>query len=219
MGSTNNYSTGSPFRVKIEGDYREDSEDDAPKATPISPGLAPILEESDEEMMTSSEPNLKSKKKRRGRKKKSVPGMMPMIPVLVMNPYVNMEPGQMPTFRPGKSGQVPYQVAFMQPPPPARVAKQTKRRKVKNNSKGHTVSFNSEVSLSPEPSATNLHPHSGNMLMFSSLRVKKTKAPVVDSVMPIEGESFTGHASMSVGTVTKSSKGIIKKDSSTGKKF
>ena len=209
--------------MKIEGDYRDDSEDDAPKATPISPGLAPILEDSDEEMMTSSEPNVKSKKKRSGRKKKSVPGTMPMIPVLVMNPYVNMEPGQMPTFRPGKSGQVPYQIAFMQPPPPARVAKHTKRKG--KNSKGHTVSFNSEVSLSPEPSTTNLHPHSGNMLMFSSLRVKKTKAPVVDNVMPIEGESFTGHASMSVGTVTKSSKtmkGTMKKsfsDSSTRKKF
>ena len=208
--------------MKIEGDYCDDSEDDAPKATPISPGLAPIIEESDEEMMTSSEPNIKTKKKRRGRKKKPVPGMMPMMPVLVMNPYVNLEPGQMPMFQPGKSGQVPYQVAFMQPPPPhTRGTKRTKRKA--KNSKGHTVSFNSQVSLSPDSSTTDLHSSSGGMLTFSSLRVKKTKPPVADNVMTSKGESFTGHASMSVATVTKSSrtvKGIIKKsESSAGRKF
>ena len=205
----------------MEGDYSADSDDDALKATPISPGLAPILEESDEDMVTSSEPNVQTKKRRGRKKKKAVAGMMPMMPVLVMNPYVNMEPGQMPTFRPGKSGQVPYQIAFMQPPP-RQSSKETKRKKAK----GRTVSFNSEVSLSPEPSTTDLHSNSNKMLTFSSLRMKERKmAPVVDNAMPTEGE-FVGHASMNVGTVTKSSKtlkGIMKKSSSDslagGKKF
>ena len=174
------------------------------------------MEESDEEMVTSSEPNVRAKKRKK--KRKGVAGMMPMMPVLVMNPYVNMEPGQMPMFRPGKSGQVPYQYAFTQmamQQPSSRGTKRTKRKAQVKNSKGHTVSFNSEVSLSPESSSTNLQPHSSKMLTFSSLRVKKSKT-AGDVVTPTVGGSFTGHASMNVRTVTKKTvvKGIMKKSTS-----
>ena len=211
--------TGSPFRVNITGEYLgDDTGDDAPKATPISPGLDPIMEDSDEEMVTSSEPNVR-KKKKKTKKNKSVPGMMPMMPVLVMNPYMNLEPGQMPIFHSGRGGQVPYQLAFMQKPASTRGTKRGTKRTKKGgvkNSKGHTVSFNSEVSLSPETSSTNLHSHSNKMLTFSSLRVKKTKNSS-DDVVPKVGGSFTGHASMNIGTVTKTStvmKGIMKKSTS-----
>ena len=213
--------TGSPFRVNITGDYiRDDSTDNAPRATPISPGLEPIMEESeDDEMVVSSEPTMR-KRKRGKKKKKGVVGggMIPMMPVLVMNPYVNLEPGQMPTFHPGKNGQVPYQVAFtpmaMQPPS-SRGTKHRKKASAKN-SKGHTVSFDSKVSLSPDPSSTNLNSRSGKMLTFSSLRVKKTKSSDEDASKV--GGSFTGHASMNIGTVTNKSstvvKGIMKKSTS-----
>lgn len=205
--------------MSIEGNYESDSDDEAPKATPISPGLDPIMEESDEEMMTSSEPNVRQRKKKNKKKKKTTKaGVVPMMPVFVMNPYMNVEPGQMPTFRSGKSGQVPYQLAFSPMQVEGTSRHRSKKKKQVKNSKGHTVSFNSEVGVSPDPSTTSL-PQLGKMLTFSSLRVKKEKKK---DVVVLAGGSYTGHASMDISTVTKNSgvvkKGIMKKspsDSST----
>ena len=202
--------------MKIEGEYESDSSDEHPKATPISPGLDPIMEESDEEMMTSSEPYIRRRKERSKKKKKTAKGgaAVPMMPVFVMNPYMNVEPGQMPTFRSGKKGQVPYQLAFapMQVEP---TGKRRPKKKQAQNSKGHTVSFNAKVGVSPDPSTSSL-PQSGKMLTFSSLRVKKEKKGELE-VVPVSG-SYTGHASMNISTITKNSavvkKGIMKKSSS-----
>ena len=184
------------------------------------------MEESDEDMVTSSEPNMARKKGKKGKHRRGGAGRgIPMMPVVVMNPYMNVEPGQMPTFRPGKNGQVPYQLAFAPMPmamrPPGKSAK--KKTKIKN-SKGHTVSFNSAVAVGPESSKPS---QSGKMMTFSNLQqVKKQhKRSKSAEAMPVGG-SFTGHASMNVTTITKNSKvvkkGIIKKsasDSSTiGKK-
>jgi filamin len=209
---------GSPFRVKIEGEYISDSSDNAPQATPISPGLDPIMEESDEEMVTSSEPNMQRRKKKgKQKRKRKQGGVVPMMPVLVMNPYMNVEPGQMPTFRPGKNGQVPYQLAFA-PMPMQKPTKRPKKKSVKN-SKGHTVSFNSEIGVSPPSSSASL-PQSDKMMTFSSLqqvRKQQHKRRKSAEAVPIGG-AFTGHASMDVSTITKNSsvvkKGIIKKSSS-----
>ena len=207
---------GSPFRVKIEGDYIPDSNDNALQATPISPGLDPIMEESDEEMVTSSEPSMqrnKKKGKQKGKRKRG--GMVPMMPVLVMNPNMNMEPGQMPMFRPGKNGQVPYQLAFA--PIPMRKSTKLPKKNVKN-SKGHTVSFNSEVGVSPPSSSTELPQHD-KMMTFSSLRqVQKQHTRTKSAEAAPIGGAFTGHASMDVSTITKNSsvvkKGIMKKSTS-----
>ena len=201
--------------MKIEGDYLSDSSD-GPQATPISPGLEPIMEESDEDMVTSSEPNMHRKKK--GKKGKKKRGMVPMMPVVLVNPYMNVAPGQMPTFHPGKNGQVPYQLAFA-PMPVARTQSSTPTKR-KKNVKGHTVSFNSQVGVSPEPSTTALS-QSNKMMTFSNLRQvmnpKQHKRSKSVEAVPAGG-SFTGHASMDVSTITKNSnvvkKGIMKKSSS-----
>lgn len=172
-------------------------------------------------MVTSSEPVLSKKKKKTKKKKQMMTGMMPMMPVFVMNPYMNMEPGQMPKFHPGKTGQVPYQLAFapmaMQPPPKGK-RNTTKKKSTVKNLKGHTVSFSSNVSLSPDPSTTNLQSQSNKMMTFSHLQQKQMrKTRSATAVVPADG-SFTGHGSIDVNTVTKNStvlkRGIMKKSAS-----
>lgn len=194
---------GSPFRVKITGDMVSDESSDGPQATPIAPGLEPIMEESDEEDRTTSEPNMKQRKKVKKKKHRKGSGGVQMMPILVMNPnYTQTNTEQMPTFRPGRDGQVPYQLAF---------APMAMQRPKKANNKGHTVSFNSNVDVSPHPSNTAIV-QSNKMMTFSSLRQmgrKHHRSSSVPSPLPVEG-SFTGHASVDVNTVTKHSK-VVKR--------
>ena len=67
----------------------------------------------------------RKKKAKKKKQKKMVPMMMPVV---LMNPYMSMEPGQMPTFKPGKNGQVPYQRAFAPMPPQNNPVKQIRKR-------------------------------------------------------------------------------------------
>ena len=190
--------------MKITGDMVSDDSSDGPQATPIAPGLEPIMEESDEDNRTTSEPNMKQRKKPKKKKHRKGASGFQMMPVLVMNPnYAHTNVEQMPTFRPGKDGQVPYQLAFAPVP--------MQRPKKKANNKGHTVSFNSSVEVSPHPSSAAL-PQSNKMMTFSSLRQMQKKhhrSNSVPSPLPVEG-SFTGHASVDVHTVTKNSK-VVKR--------
>lgn len=137
-----------------------------------------------------------------------------MVPVMMPVVVMNMEPGQIPTFKPGKNGQVPYQLAFA-PMPVQRQSSKTNKKKKLKNSKGHSVSFNSRVDVSPEPSTSAL-PQSSQMMTFSK-QVKKHKTRSKSSDIIPTGGSFTGHASMHVSTITKNSnvmkKGIMKKAS------
>ena len=159
-------------------------------------------------------------RKKKAKKKKQHKMVPMMMPVVLMNPYTSMEPGQMPTFKPGKNGQVPYQLAFA-PMPPQKQSSKTKKKKNVKNSKGHSVSFNSRVDVSPEPSTSAL-PQSSRMVTFSKqVRKHKTRSKSSD-VVPTTSGSFTGHASMHVSTITKNSnivkKGIMKKSSSDSSK-
>ena len=164
-------------------------------------------------MATSSEPNIREKRKRKRGKKTKRGATVPMMPVFVMNPYMNVEPGQMPMFHSGKSGQVPYQLAFA-PMAVHRAGKRPPKKNSVKNSKGHTVSFNSEVGVSPEPSTTSL-PQSSKMMTFSSLRLKQHQRTRSADVVPTGG-SFTGHASVGVSTINPKvvKKGIMKKSAS-----
>ena len=197
--------------MKIEGDAVADSTHDRPQVTPIE-HLDTIMEENEDEedMATASEPTMPQKKAKKGkRKKRGMP--VAAMPVVFVDPNMNVDPQQMPMFAPGIGGQIPYKVAFLQ-----HAEQHTKKSKKKQkNSKGHTVSFNSNVEMNPHPSTMSL-PESKRMLTFSSLRQVAKQYKKSDSSSSVEG-SFTGHATMEVETITKNSeigKSIIKKSSS-----
>ena len=185
---------GSPFRVKIMGDSIEVEESNrGPSATPRNPDLGVILEEDEEEgeMRTtrSDKPKLKKDRKR----KRAPKGAIPVIPVMpMMAGYI--DPRNMPMFDP-QSMRMPYQFAFM-PPPPARKDK-------KRDKESKTVHVSSPTKNMESKSSSSLS--SEKMVTFSNLQQvhkhsRTRSAPVARE--PIRGV-FHGHAAMRIETYTK----------------